>query len=94
MAGRLSRSNEELSRSINVVLLLLVFGMVIAIVIASPVAYYFMQRWLSDFVHHIEIKGWMFAAAGLLAISIALLTVGFQSVKAALTNPVKSLRSE
>jgi putative ABC transport system permease protein len=67
---------------------------VIAIVIASPIAYYFMQRWLSDFAYRIDIEWWMFAAAGLLAVAIAFLTVGGQAVKAALANPVKSLRSE
>ncbi|NUN99835.1 MAG: ABC transporter permease [Saprospiraceae bacterium] len=65
----------------------------IAIVIASPIAYYFMQKWLSDFAYHIDLQWWMFAAAGLIALAIAFLTVGFQSVKAALANPVKSLRS-
>jgi putative ABC transport system permease protein len=67
---------------------------VIAIVIASPVAYYFMQKWLSDFAYRIDIQWWMFAAAGMAAVLIAFLTVGFQSVKAALANPVKSLKSE
>jgi putative ABC transport system permease protein len=66
----------------------------IAILIASPVAYYFMNRWLSDFAYRIDIEWWMFVGAGALAVGIAFLTVGFQSVKAALTNPVKSLRSE
>lgn len=66
----------------------------IAIVIASPIAYYFMQKWLSDFTYHIDIQWWMFAVAGVLALLIAFLTVGFQSVKAALANPVRSLRSE
>jgi putative ABC transport system permease protein len=66
----------------------------IAIVIASPVAYYFMQRWLSDFAYRIDISWWMFALAGATAVLIAFLTVGFQSVQAALANPVKSLRSE
>jgi putative ABC transport system permease protein len=66
----------------------------IAIVIASPIAYYFMQRWLSDFAYRIEMQWWMFALAGLAAVLIAFLTVGFQSVRAALANPVKSLRSE
>ncbi len=66
----------------------------VAIVIASPVAYYFMQQWLSDFVYRIDIQWWMFAAAGVAATLVAVLTVGFQSVKAALANPVKSLRSE
>jgi putative ABC transport system permease protein len=67
---------------------------VIALILASPVAYYFMDLWLADFVYRIEIQWWMFALAGLLAVTIAFLTVGFQSVKAALANPVKSLRSE
>ena len=66
----------------------------IAIVIASPLAYYFMQKWLADFAYRIDIQWWMFAAAGATAVAIAFLTVGFQSVKAALANPVKSFRSE
>lgn len=66
----------------------------IAIVIATPIAWYFMQRWLSDFAYRIDLQWWMFVAAGALAVLIAFLTVGFQSVKAALANPVKSLRSE
>jgi ABC-type antimicrobial peptide transport system permease subunit len=66
----------------------------VAIVIASPVAWYFMQRWLADFAYRIEMEWWMFAAAGAVAVAVAVLTVGFQSVKAALVNPVKSLRSE
>jgi putative ABC transport system permease protein len=66
----------------------------VAVVIASPLAYYFMQKWLSDFAYRIEIQWWMFAGAGAVALAIAFLTVGFQSVKAALMNPVKSLRSE
>jgi putative ABC transport system permease protein len=67
---------------------------VVAIVIASPVAYYFMQKWLSDFAYRIEMQWWMFAAAGAVAVAVAVLTVGFQSMKAALADPVKSLRSE
>ena len=66
----------------------------LAIVIASPIAWYAMHRWLADFAYRVDISWWVFGLAGLMAISIALLTVGFQSVKAALTNPVKSLRSE
>ncbi len=66
----------------------------IAILIASPVAYYFMQKWLEDFAFRIDIQWWMFAVVGLTAIVVAFLTVGFQSVKAALANPVESLRSE
>jgi hypothetical protein len=62
--------------------------------IASPVAYFFMQKWLADFAYRIDIQWWMFAVAGLAAVGMAFLTVSFQSVKAALANPVKSLRSE
>ncbi|GAB4027585.1 ABC transporter permease [Spirosoma gilvum] len=66
----------------------------IAIVLASPVAWYAMNRWLQDFAYKIDIEWWMFAVAGVLAVGIALLTVSFQSIKAALMNPVKSLRAE
>ena len=66
----------------------------IAIVIASPIAWYAMHRWLQDFAYKVDIEWWVFAVAGLLAVGIALLTVSFQSIKAALMNPVKSLRSE
>ncbi len=66
----------------------------IAIVVASPIAWYAMHHWLQGFAYRIDIAWWVFATAGLLAVVIALLTVSFQSVKAALTNPVKSLRSE
>lgn len=67
---------------------------VIAILIASPIAWYFMNRWLADFAYRIQIQWWMFVAAGAAAALIAFLTVGAQSIKAALANPVKSLRSE
>ena len=66
----------------------------IAIVIASPIAWWTMHRWLQDFAYKIDITWWVFALAGLLAVGIALLTVSFQSIKAALMNPVKSLRSD
>lgn len=66
----------------------------VAIVIATPIAWYFMNQWLADFAYRIDLQWWMFVAAGAVAIVIALLTVGFQSVRAALANPVKSLRSE
>ncbi|MBD2757021.1 ABC transporter permease [Spirosoma validum] len=65
-----------------------------AIIIASPIAWYAMDKWLADFAYKIDIEWWVFAVAGLLAITIALLTVSFQSVKAALMNPVKSLKTE
>ncbi len=66
----------------------------VAIVIASPLAWYAMNRWLQDFAYKIDIAWWVFALAGFLAIGIALLTVSFQSVKAALMNPVKSLKMD
>lgn len=67
---------------------------VIAILIASPVAWYLMWEWLTDFVYRIDIEWWMFLAAALAAVLIAFVTVGYQSVKTALMNPVHSLRSE
>ena len=67
---------------------------IIALVLATPIAWYFMNRWLLDFAYRITISWWMFALAGLSAIIIALLTVSFQAIKAAITNPVKSLRTE
>jgi putative ABC transport system permease protein len=66
----------------------------IALVIASPLAWWAMHAWLRDYAYQIEIKWWFFGLAGALAILIALLTVSIQSIKAALANPVKSLRSE
>ena len=66
----------------------------IAIVIATPIAWYAMNKWLQDFAYKINIGWIVFVLAGLLAIVIALLTISFQSVKAAMANPVKSLRTE
>ena len=66
----------------------------IAFIIASPVAWYFMNKWLQDYVYRINISWWIFIVGGLSAIIIALITVGFQAVKAAIANPVKSLRTE
>ncbi|MVM31241.1 FtsX-like permease family protein [Spirosoma sp. HMF4905] len=66
----------------------------VAIVIASPIAWYAMSQWLQNFEFKVEIKWWVFAITGLLMGVIALLTVSFQSVRAALVNPVTSLRSE
>jgi putative ABC transport system permease protein len=66
----------------------------IAIVLASVPAWYFLQRWLSTYAYRIDIQWWMFASAGLAAIVVAALTVSFQSIKAALMNPVKALRAE
>ncbi len=66
----------------------------IAIIIASPLAWWGLNKWLQDFEYSIDMQWWMFALAGLLAIAIAFLTVAGQAMKAALSNPVKSLRSE
>ena len=65
-----------------------------AFVIATPISYYLVNQWLQDFAYRIDIQWWMFAAAGILVLLIALLTVSFQSIKAALANPVDSLRNE
>ncbi|RDB05351.1 ABC transporter permease [Runella aurantiaca] len=67
---------------------------VIAVVIASPIAYFAMRQWLTEFAYRIEISWWMFLLAGVLAVVISLLTVSFQAIKAALMNPVRSLKSE
>ena len=66
----------------------------IAFIIASPIAWYAMHTWLQGFAYRITISWWMFALAGLLAILIALITISFQAIKAAVANPVKSLRTE
>jgi putative ABC transport system permease protein len=67
---------------------------VISILIASPIAWWAVSTWLRDFAYRIDIEWGIFLTAGLLAIAVALLTISFQSIKAALMNPVKSLRSE
>jgi putative ABC transport system permease protein len=67
---------------------------IIAFIIATPLAWYFMDKWLQDYAYRINISGWVFVITGVATITIALLVVSFQSIKAALTNPVKSLRTE
>ncbi|MEN0049255.1 MAG: FtsX-like permease family protein, partial [Bacteroidota bacterium] len=66
----------------------------IAIVISIPIAWYAMSRWLENFAYSVGMKWWIFVMAGIMAVAIALLTVSIQSVRAALANPMKSLRSE
>jgi len=73
----------------DIVLLIL-----IALLIATPLAWYFMHEWLQGFAYRTPLSSWMFVAAGAAAIGIALLTVGFQAMRAARANPVKSLRTE
>ncbi len=66
----------------------------IALVTAIPITWYVMNRWLENFAYRIDMPWWTFLLAGIIAIGIALLTVSFQTIRAALANPVKSLRSE
>ena len=67
---------------------------VISIVIATPIAYYAMNKWLENFAYKTDLSWWIFALAGLLALGIALLTVSWQSWEAATRNPVEALRYE
>jgi len=78
---------QLLSRS-SIVLVMVSFG------IATPIAWWAMNKWLENFAYRIELEWWIFASAGLVAVGISLLTVSFQTLRAALANPVKSLRSE
>lgn len=71
-----------------------IYLVVLSVVIITPFTWWMVQKWLQIFAYRIDISWWMFAAAGLGAVLIAVITVSFQSVKAALANPVKSLRSE
>ncbi len=66
----------------------------IAFVIATPVAWYYMNQWLQDYAYRINISWWIFIAGGVASILIALITISYQAIKAARANPVKSLRSE
>jgi putative ABC transport system permease protein len=66
----------------------------IAFIIAAPLAWYFMNKWLQDFSYRVNLNGWVFLGAGSIALLIALLTISFQAIKAALANPVKNLRTE
>jgi putative ABC transport system permease protein len=66
----------------------------VAFIIATPISWWAMNQWLQGFAYRIPISWWMFALAGLLAIFIALFTISFQAIKAAVSNPVKSLRAE
>jgi putative ABC transport system permease protein len=70
------------------------FLVVIAFIVASPVAWYFMNQWLQNFAYHVGFSWWVFLLAGATAMLVALITVSFQAMKAAVANPVKSLRAE
>lgn len=67
---------------------------VVAILIASPLAWYIMNKWLQDFAYRINISWWVFLLAGIIAAVIAFVTISFQAIRAANANPVKSLRTE
>ena len=71
-----------------------VYLVLVAFFIAAPIAYYFLGNWLQRYTYRTELSWWIFAASGVGALLVTLLTVSFQSIKAALMNPVKSLRSE
>jgi ABC-type antimicrobial peptide transport system permease subunit len=67
---------------------------IIAVLIASPIAWWVMNKWLSSYDYRINISAWVFIIAGSMAILIALATVSFQAIRAARANPTKSLRTE
>ncbi len=66
----------------------------IAFAVATPLAWYFMHQWLQNFAYRVELSWWLFLVGGIVSIIIALISVSFQAIKAAITNPVKSLRTE
>ncbi|MEP6726846.1 MAG: FtsX-like permease family protein, partial [Bacteroidota bacterium] len=66
----------------------------IAAVIAFPIAWYAMYNWLQNFAYRINMPWWIFILAGIIAATVALVTISFQAIKVAVSNPVKSLRSE
>jgi ABC-type antimicrobial peptide transport system permease subunit len=67
---------------------------IISLLIAAPVAYYFMHHWLQNYEYRTELSWWIFVLAALGALVITIMTVSFQAIKAATANPVKSLRTE
>jgi putative ABC transport system permease protein len=89
---------KVLGASVNSIFTLLcrefVILILVGILIAAPVAWYVMTIWLQDFAYRVPIHWWVFLLAGITTTLIALLTVSYQAIKAAVANPVKSLRSE
>ena len=89
---------KVLGASISQIVVLLTGGfvklVVIAIVIASPLAWMAMDYWLRDYAYHIDIGPGVFLIAGVMALSVTLISVSYQSIRSALSNPVKSLRTE
>jgi putative ABC transport system permease protein len=66
----------------------------VSMAFAIPIAWWAMNRWLQDFVYRINISWWVFVAAGVIALMISLITISFTAFKAAIANPIKSLRTE
>jgi putative ABC transport system permease protein len=89
---------KVLGASVQNILLLLSSSflklIIVALLIAIPIGWYVMDSWLQDFAYRIHIQWWVFVIAAVIAIMIALFTIGTQAIKAAITNPVKSLRTE
>jgi putative ABC transport system permease protein len=89
---------KVLGASVNSVLQLVALDflklVIMAFFVASPLAWWAMNKWLLNYAYRIELKWWMFVLAGMLALIIALVTISFEAVKAAIANPIKSLRSE
>ena len=89
---------KVLGASVSNILLLLstdfVKLIVVALLVATPLAWYLMYQWLQEFAYRINVPWWVFLLAGSVAVFIALATVSIQTMKAAMTNPVKSLRTE
>ena len=87
----LGASMQSIVRLLSVDFVLLVL---LSVVIASPVAWYFMNSWLRDFAYRVSIEWWVFISAAIIAVLITFITISFQAIKAAMANPVKSLRTE
>lgn len=89
---------KVLGSSIHALLILLskdfVKLMLVGLLIASPISWYLLNEWLVDFAYHVDFEWWVLAVSGLGCLALTLVTVSFQSIKAAIVNPVKSLRSE
>ena len=67
---------------------------ILAFIIATPVAYFFMSKWLQDFAYRIDLSSWIFISTGVIALLVALATLSYQAIRAAIANPVDSLRTE
>jgi putative ABC transport system permease protein len=84
-------SMQTIIKLLSVKFILLVL---LSVIVASPIAWYFMNKWLQNFAYRVSIEWWIFVVAAIIAVLIALITVSFQAIKAAVANPVKSLRTE